>query len=235
MGLSALAGYADFRPRLRVVVLVRTARAFGDCGGDAGNDPGIYGAFGNTFPANAEIDFTAGRGTADRDCGSRGAGEPLVESRRGTHRPGRRGGVADCVHDLVGSFSVYTQASAAAFEDDEFGSADAGGRGVAGGGSGSSRRISQFSSFQCIARSLVRAGLLDRCGLDHWVYCVCVADSSRIADQGGDLRVREPGGGGAGWLFPRGRGVGITNDRRQRVCVGQRGGDYDYTLGEGGS
>src|SRR5262249_33995324 len=75
----------DLRHGLRLIVLVRAASAFGDCRRNIGYHPGVHGAFGDYFSADAKADDSPGRGAADRNwrCGC--ADEPLIEPRRGSH------------------------------------------------------------------------------------------------------------------------------------------------------
>ena len=68
---------------------------------DDGHDPGVHGALRNNFPGNAEAHTAFGAGALDRDCRSGGADEPFVETERGSDRPGERGSVDRCRHELV--------------------------------------------------------------------------------------------------------------------------------------
>ncbi len=54
-----------------------------------------------------------------------------------------------------------------------------------------------------------------------------LANSSRVAHEGGDVRVCEPGDRGAAALFFCRRAVGTADDFGDAVCAGGRGGDHD--------
>src|SRR5882672_2368170 len=97
MGVSIFPRDPDLRPRLWAVVLGRAACAFGHCRGHDGHDPGVYGAVGNHFPANAEAYCPLDLGALDRDRRSRSADEPVVEPRRGADRHGGRRGTDRCI------------------------------------------------------------------------------------------------------------------------------------------
>src|SRR5580704_8879040 len=86
MGVRIPAGNADLCLRLWAALLGRAARAFRNRRGNAGDDPGLYGAFGNHFLANAEADSAVGVRAPRRDCRSRGAGGPLAELGRSADR-----------------------------------------------------------------------------------------------------------------------------------------------------
>ncbi len=66
----------------------------------------------------------------------------------------------------------------------------------------------------------------DRSRVDYRIYRVCVADSSRIADQGWHVRVCESGGRGAGGIFSGWRSAGPAHDTGHVVRSGQRGGHH---------
>src|SRR5258705_13131363 len=80
MDVSIFTWDRDLRFRLRSVVLGRAARAFRYCRSHAGNNPGVYGAVGNHFPANTEAHRSFGSGAFDRDWRSGRAAEPLPEA-----------------------------------------------------------------------------------------------------------------------------------------------------------
>ena len=67
-------------------------------------------------------------------------------------------------------------------------------------------RVPGISDLVGFTRGVVRAGIPDRGGVNRCVHSLRVADSSRIAHQGGDLRIREPGGGGGARIFSWRRG-----------------------------
>ena len=62
VGRGFRARSAHLRARLRLLVLGRAARAFRNCGGGAGDHPGIHHADGNYLPAHAALTSPARTG-----------------------------------------------------------------------------------------------------------------------------------------------------------------------------
>jgi hypothetical protein len=114
VGVGIPAGSADFRRRLWTVVLGGAARALGHCGRDDGYDPGVHGAVGDYFPANAEAHPSVVFRAANRPWGSGSADEQLLESWRSAGRQGRRRGTHRRIHRLVRGVRTYPQIAAAA-------------------------------------------------------------------------------------------------------------------------
>jgi drug/metabolite transporter (DMT)-like permease len=104
-----------------------------------------------------------------------------------------------------------------------------------GGHGGGAGGIPRFSSLERVTRGVVRAAVPDCGGIYCGIYCLRVADSSRIADQSGDVRVCESDCGRAGWIFFWGRGTELAHDCGDHVCVDQRGGDHDHAGEEAGA
>src|SRR5580693_9670818 len=95
----------DFSLRLRIVVLGGAACTVGDCGGHAGDDPGVHGAPGDYFSTDTEADVAACGCIAYRHRWRGGADEPIAESGRSADRNEGGAGAAHCggyVVDRVG-------------------------------------------------------------------------------------------------------------------------------------
>ena len=89
-------------------------------------------------------------------------------------------------------------------------------------------RVSRLPRASGVARGVACAGLFDCGGIDCGIHGVCLAHSSRIADQGRDLCLRKSRGRGVGGIFS-GRGSDWpAHDCGDTAGAGECGGDYDY-------
>ena len=80
---------------------------------------------------------------------------------------------------------------------------------------------------------VVRIGLPHHRGLDHWVHRLCLAAALGVADESGDLRLRQSGGRGSVGIFPGRGGGGAADAAGDTAGAGERGGDHNYEESQG--
>ena len=71
--------------------------------------------------------------------------------------------------------------------------------------------LGEFRGFRvrrlCRGKAWFALRLSDRRRFNHGIHGICLADPSRVADEGWDVCVRESGGRGVGGIFPRWRTI----------------------------
>jgi len=231
---GVVAGCADFCFRLRVAVLGGAACALGDRGGHDGDDSGVHGAGGDCVFANATFDVATGLallvgmgGVAVLVGHTMSLGEVPVDT-------------AGACALIVAAISWSVAASLSRKLPLPAAKAMSSGAQMLAGGvllMLTAAVLGEFRGFHVqavFARGMARVGVSDRGRINRGIYSVRLADSSRIADQGGNLCVCESGGRGAGGILPRRGSDRSAHDCGDAAGAGERGGDYDDTEEERG-
>ena len=100
-----------------------------------------------------------------------------------------------------------------------------------------SATLGEFSRFHPSAVSLgawLALLYLIVAGVDRWIYRLCLAHPSRIADEGGNLRLCEPGCGCAAGILSGRRSAWDAHRSGNRVCARQCRRDHYYSREQAG-
>src|ERR1039457_3679099 len=206
----------------------------GIAAGHDGDHPGVHGPGGNCFPSHPTPHIATWCCPSGGDGRRRRSRRTLDEPGRGSSGYRRRLRLDRSGHQLVGGSVSQSQAAAACRQSHELWSADARGRRAADADRSAAGRIPRLPRAGGLARGMARVGVLDRGGIDHRLHGVCLAHSPRIANQGGNVRVRESGSRGAGGIFSGRRSDWSAHHRGNPAGAGECGGDHDHAEKEAG-
>ena len=134
---------------------------------------------------------------------------------------------------LVDCDDLHPPASTSRIEADERGRPDAHRRSATLRARRRSRVSSGVPGAGSVVERLVRAGLSDHRGLDRGLHRLRLAAALRVADESGDLCVRESGGGGCLGIFLGGEAVGPAHAAGDTAGAGERGRDHDHEEEQG--